>query len=298
MKIQFLILFLLLSCKVCISDTLDIRKFDYSKADSIALSFTKKYKSPEKLAKALIENLTTEHEKYRVIFKWVTNNISYNIANKNIDCRYTLKKGSALCSGYSNLIFELCKIANLECKIVNGYAKSYPKHIGKFNRTNHAWNLIKLNNNWYISDATWAAGYVSGRRFTKEFNNFYFLANPDEIKFNHYPAENDWFLTDDIFSLKDFEKMPIFRTQYFNLGIKTDKVLNGLLKNRLRFKFTSDSEIFSSSIKFDREKEFRQIHLEKDSDGYYIINLELDRYLKGPCRIYLNRESVIVFVKK
>ncbi|MBR9831075.1 hypothetical protein GYB57_02920 [bacterium] len=295
--ISFSILFLLIS-QVCFCDTLNLREFDYSKADSLALSLTKHFKSVDKLAQELTKDLETEHEKYRAIFRWVTNNISYNIANKNTDPKYTLKKQSALCAGYSNLILELCSSSNIKCKSINGYAKSFAKHIGKFNKINHSWNVVNLNGTWYISDATWAAGHVNGRRFTKEYDNFYFLSDPEQIKYNHFPEDNEWFLTENSFKLKMFEKLPIIKPPYFDLGITPEKELDGIIKNKLKFRFQSNQEIYRASLKFDREKEFRPIFIEKDEDGFYMIDMEFDDYIKGPCWLFFNGDAVMVFVKK
>ena len=68
-----------------------------------------------------------------IVEKNTTQNIYGAIVNKK-----------AICDG--------CNCCNLECLIVDGY-------IGDINENRyHAWNLVKVDNEWYIVDATWSLG--------------------------------------------------------------------------------------------------------------------------------------------
>ena len=56
-----------------------------------------------------------------------------------------LVDGSAVCEGYSRAMQLLLNTLNVECRLVNGVAGN----------TNHMWNLVKIEGEWYHLDATW-----------------------------------------------------------------------------------------------------------------------------------------------
>ena len=60
------------------------------------------------------------------------------------------------------------RLANLECKSESGQAKGADYFPGCFNPNSlssgpgpHAWSAVKLQGEWFLSDATWAAGATS-----------------------------------------------------------------------------------------------------------------------------------------
>lgn len=120
------------------------------------------------LVSKLIKNKNGDREKFDAIFTWVTSNIKYDYSefylpttfNPNTISRI-LKNKRTICLGYSNLMDTLCKLAGITNVTVYGYAKD-----GYFdvNDTiyvhNHAWNAVKLDNLWYLYDATWSKGKV------------------------------------------------------------------------------------------------------------------------------------------
>ena len=58
--------------------------------------------------------------------------------------------GGALCDGYALAYEYLMQRAGLTCIMVAGYAGS-----SEGNTEKHAWNLVKLDEDWYEVDATW-----------------------------------------------------------------------------------------------------------------------------------------------
>ena len=65
-----------------------------------------------------------------------------------------------MCTGYAYLIKELCFLANIESEIIDGYARTVRSNIDALDMANHSWNAVKLNNKWYLCDATWSSGYT------------------------------------------------------------------------------------------------------------------------------------------
>lgn len=173
------------------------------KFDSIAR--TKTYRGDlYVLVSQLTQNCTTETEKARAIFVWITDNIAYDYKafnkhklpkrpqpkkGKNYDfivaqwkVDYTdrvLRKSKAVCEGYSMLFNCMCDYAGLQTDYVPRYIKKTPDEIGRMGTNDHAWNGILLDGKYYFLDVTWAAGGCFTNKkgklagFTKRFNDFY-----------------------------------------------------------------------------------------------------------------------------
>ena len=168
-------------------------------ADSIALHAPANISGNiDSLASYLTANLETDIEKARSIFRWTANNISYDI-NKQItlfkntndfsqDATKVLKNKKAVCEGYSNLIYALCKRSGLTCEVVTGYAAEKDS---KTEPQPHAWNAIKINNEWKLLDATWAAGGMDEEKnvFRKSFDKSYFCMRADSFAQTQYPMD-------------------------------------------------------------------------------------------------------------
>ena len=71
----------------------------------------------------------------------------------------------AVCDGIADAYKYICNCCNLECVIVDGY-------IGDLSENKyHAWNLVKVNDEWYMVDATWNLGDDSSSYFmVKDLN--------------------------------------------------------------------------------------------------------------------------------
>jgi transglutaminase/protease-like cytokinesis protein 3 len=212
MKSSVLIVFIIAaSCTNLRGQISDFPGTDFTKADSIAeLHTAHSLKDLKGLAENLTATLLTDQEKFRSIFKWVCSNISvdYTLVTLNkrkrvrlqgakldkwnkkfnsIVFRTLLREHKTLCTGYAYLIRELAAHAGLTCEIVNGYAKPGGLAADAAISANHSWNLIRLNDKWYVCDATWSSGvfnYTSGE-FMKKYNDYYFLTDPTLFARDH-----------------------------------------------------------------------------------------------------------------
>lgn len=211
MTLRERIFIIFISCQLVYGQqSMDPTTFDYSKVDSIALNFPKKkYKSYTELVALLIENLQTDHEKLRVLFRWITENISYNYGNRSSDADKVVKSKKAVCIGYSTLLKEMCKSAGIECEIIIGYSKTKISDIDKkLKKTDHAWNAFKLYNKWYLLDVTWATSYYDDkkRKSIKSYNELYYLTPQIEQRDNTY------------FIKQKFEKAGVYELTLFLNG--------------------------------------------------------------------------------
>ncbi|MGZ4053900.1 MAG: transglutaminase domain-containing protein [Bacteroidia bacterium] len=193
----------------------------YKKVDEFVLSMKKRNKKTPVLAKEITAPFTSEEEKVRALFVWITNNISYDCVayhQKNapsgnfsyktqeellrkLDLYYsnvaalTLRNKKAVCEGYAVLFREFCKANGINCLLVEGRASENKDKIKKLRSrksfsTNHTWNKVQVNGVWYYIDVTWASGYCDKavKKFYKKFNSFYFLTPVDNLYPTH--AEN------------------------------------------------------------------------------------------------------------
>src|SRR5579872_2450201 len=132
--------------------------------------------SVESLAKYLVQPARSDGEKVRAIYRWVTDRIRYDVdsflSGKTGDnsTRAALDNRRVVCEGYSNLVRDLCKAAGIKVVKVTGRAKGVGYVPGaRGAQFNHAWNAVKIDDQWCLLDATWGAGDVNGKMFVKRF---------------------------------------------------------------------------------------------------------------------------------
>ena len=169
------------------------------------------------LAKQLAALGSTDKEKVRAIFRWITENIAYNVTpigrKKNTPVLFyeepddssaslpplnervaakVLYKGVAFCEGYARLFKTLCDHAGIKAEIIYGYARTNNnKRFG----VNHAWNAVYLDSAWHVLDVTWASGIVTfTNEYIRQYNDYYFLTPPEQFIRDHYPEDPQWSL--------------------------------------------------------------------------------------------------------
>lgn len=234
-------LFLILSLNITFAQISDFKSIDFSVADNIAkLHEGYELDNLPLLAHNLTYKLTTDVEKFRAIYTWVCTNIKgdsnqhnkvnrnrkkrlsdslnfakWNTEYKKIAFKKLLKYKKTMCTGYAYLIKELCFLANIESVIVDGYGRTVDANIEILEMANHSWNAVKLNNKWYLCDATWSSGYMDGNStFIKDYNDGYFLTDPKLFAKNHLPLDKKWLLNSNTTDLS-FTTSPIVYGETF-----------------------------------------------------------------------------------
>jgi len=184
--------------------------------------------SIDDLAEYLIEPADNDWEIARAIFKWIADNISYDLNYKSHHSSRVssvLQHGSSVCGGYSNLFDSLAWSAGLESKTIDGYSKGrgYQPCTELAGPSDHAWNVVKLDGRWYFVDCTWGAGHVDHEgEYIREFDEHYFLTPPEEFIYDHFPSDENWQLLDDPIDLAEFENMPLLKSAFFKYGLQLD----------------------------------------------------------------------------
>lgn len=102
----------------------------------------------------------SEAQKVQAIYHWITNNVAYdndNLTNDANKTKYTaygaLHDGKAVCQGFANLFYRMCMDNGIDCRIVTGTGTVTTDTSTK--EEPHAWNLVKVDGNYYLADATW-----------------------------------------------------------------------------------------------------------------------------------------------
>ncbi|MBV7269510.1 transglutaminase domain-containing protein [Winogradskyella luteola] len=315
----------------------DFNHIDFKKADSIALSYPNEglINLPE-LSLKLTSHLNTDVERFRAIYRWVCANIkndyslylknkykrerfkddSIKFKNWNTDFRKKLfnkllRKKQTICTGYAYLIKVLAEFSDLKCEVVQGYDRVSTTDTENLTLPNHSWNAVKLNEKWYLCDPTWASGipHPETNRFTFNYNDGFFLANPKLFAINHFPIEAKWWLLKgDIPTFEEFLNAPvIYGNAYRKLELHvapkqmhknikvSEKVIfkyqlkEPLDKSKIRFVIDSGSnqrKVKPTSIRF--KENLLNIEQQFDTSGFYDLHFYIDNDLISTYTVEVN----------
>ena len=267
----------------------DFEHSNFQKADSIAhLYKNEKLTNLPLLSYKLTYRLNTDAEKFRAIYMWVCSNIKsdYNLTtrilkkgkkyrndnNTFVTWNKTLKptfmkrllnEKKTMCTGYAFLLKELSKLSDIECKIINGYHKS-PNYDFEKPFINHSWASVKLNDKWYLCDPILASGYffIDENRFVFNYNDGFFLTDPDLFIKNHYPENKKWALLNNTYSFKKFIDFPIIYSTTYKY--KITPILPNQLKTKVNinesipFEFYVDSNVDIEKITLQQSNGWKE----------------------------------------
>ncbi len=260
----------------------DFKHINFDKADSISHSLENhRLNNLPLLAYKLTSNLETQVEKFRAIYIWVCSNIesdyifgektirkrkkfkndSISFYNWNNDVQASvfkrlLKDKKTICSGYAYLIKELSSLVDIPCEIINGYSRTVNTNVSKIDIPNHSWNTVKLNNKWYFIDATLASGYfyINENKFIKNYNDGYFLTEPELFSKSHFPLDEKWLLLKDKLTINKFVNAPLVygsSYKYRVIPVSPQKLVTTI----------SEGEKVDFSLKISNESKIDEVYL-------------------------------------
>lgn len=153
------------------------------------------------LAEIITDDMS-DYEKVKAIYDYMTYNIRYDYDHLN-DSTYKLQftayaalvQKTSVCQGYANLFYRLALECGIDARMIRGQA----------NGGGHAWNIVELNDKYYLVDATWDEGrtgnygYFLKKEFsdhetdaeflTAEFTAAYPMATADYVACTEHTAE-------------------------------------------------------------------------------------------------------------
>ncbi len=142
----------------------------------------------------------------------------------------------------------LCRCVGIPCYVVSGINKNAAYQVGEKiieEDLEAVWNAVLIDSEWRLVDVFWASVCLVGNRSSewtvmdvdgklvmdraegevKEgqtehyINEFFFLTDPDQLIYTHFPEEPVWQLLDDPISLETFESQVYIRERFFELGM-------------------------------------------------------------------------------
>ena len=157
-----------------------------------------KAKLDEKVSAALQEapNEASSYEKELYAHDYIIKNCAYDEESVELHKSDTVRaneqnaygalvEGKAVCEGYTRAFQLLCDKLGVDCWVIQGQAQGFE---GEDN-TNHIWNCVQLDGNWYYVDATWDDCEDAEAAATVEVDrHMYFNLTTDELKKDHVIA--------------------------------------------------------------------------------------------------------------
>jgi hypothetical protein len=157
------------------------------------------------LTQQITTGKTTDSAKVEAIYNWLTRNVSYDNARRRHregdtvlyqEPYNVVRLRKAVCMGYAKTFREMCRLSGIESYVIEGWAKSTS---GTLDGEGHAWNVVKINDIWYLTDATWDAGNPLDPKK-------YFLCPPSLFINTHLPHDPMWQLLTAPISVDCFTK--------------------------------------------------------------------------------------------
>ena len=312
---QLLFLFLLIS--------ITTNSQDFTKVDSLVLEYPR-FSKVENLASKIEQDFSTDKDKARAAFFWLTKNIRYNLKEyynpkprrynfryKNEDekqqklqahkdrlvAKAFLNK-TGVCEEYAQSFKKICDLLGLESAVIKGYVRNTPDEIGKYeSESSHAWNAVKLNDKWIILDATWAAGYENNRKWIRKFNNYYYNIPKEKMFKTHLPEDSIWILRFGRITKKEFYNQPIYGNSLLNSNASLISPKNGIIhinsskEITLKFKNLDPKAILSYTFKGMRFSQKPIITREKNISTVTIKNAQINSELS----LFINRKAALQF---
>ena len=116
------------------------------------------YDGAEKMLDEVLEDGMSGYEKEFAVYGWMIDNVSYDWSlgdrmeetpRESFTPHGGLVERKAVCLGYATTFQLLMDLAGVECATVVGASNN--------SRTDHAWNMVRLDGEWYCVDVTWDA---------------------------------------------------------------------------------------------------------------------------------------------
>ena len=174
--------------------------------------------SVDAVAKAIADGEPDPFLRIKAVHDWVADRIAYDAeayaARKYPpqDAATVFASRKAVCAGYAALFDAMSRAAGIEAAFVGGDARTARM---SEKGEGHAWNAVKLGDRWWLLDATWDSGSVSGTEFKKGYRTDYFFTPPDVFSVDHLPDDPKWQLRDAPLTRGDFLRQPMTSPAFF-----------------------------------------------------------------------------------
>lgn len=294
---------------------------NFDKVDNTVLKYPQFFKV-EDLASQIEKDFTSDIDKARAAFFWLAKNIRYDLKEyynpkqryysfnystieekehklqtlKNILVKKAFASKKGVCEEYAQSFKIICDLLNIESEVIKGYVRNDAREIDNIaSATNHIWNAVKINGNWLILDATWAAGYILNGRWVREFNDYFFNIPKDKMFKTHYPYDDIWLLNFDKMSLSEFYEQPLYNNTFLFSDAKLISPSIGTIHLESTEKLTFKFENLKTPIYylFSGEKYLKKANSKRAKN---ITTIEIKNPKKNTILIlFMNKRNAIQF---
>ena len=190
------------------------------------------FSEPERYLPDMVEsltgNVTSVTAKVKLLHDWICDNVAYDtdsFDNPSVafeqDYVSVLKKRRAICSGYTNLMNEMCRLAGVESVGILGYFKGFGSSCGADGgqTPNHTWNAVHADSQWQLVDVTWDAGFCDRKHFVKRYSTEWLTLTPEQFIYSHLPMEENAQYLKRPVSSEQFWAQPYVPGKFFEQGL-------------------------------------------------------------------------------
>jgi transglutaminase/protease-like cytokinesis protein 3 len=118
-------------------------------------------KTSDIIASLHLEGLS-DYEKVKAVNDYLVNAVAYDSTLAHKSAYDALDSGSTICRGYGLLAYKMLTKLSVPVRIITGTADGEP----------HAWNLVRVGDEWFNLDVTWNDSTASDRFFLKNNEDF------------------------------------------------------------------------------------------------------------------------------
>lgn len=203
---------------------LSIEKGHFSDGYTVRVYMQFQYKYPKKEIDTYYANMRTvadelkkesDFESVKAAYDYIINSVDYDYSYTNYLDYEGFRDGVMVCNGYSMALFHILADMNIPVRIVSGYAVDNDEVEG------HAWNVIKVDGEWYNADATWDDNgqgkdtqykyfLKSDEDFTNHFRSDEYKGYKRDISLTSYPLEGkiggEFTTSEDLSEHKDYSE--------------------------------------------------------------------------------------------
>ncbi|MBR7064937.1 MAG: hypothetical protein IKI31_07320, partial [Treponema sp.] len=213
----------------------------------------------KKIVGQIADTSKNEFEKVKMIHDAVALLVQYDAKSywagsvPQQDWQTVVSTKLAVCEGYSNLFKYMCDVAGVQCQKVSGYARGVGSSLideKSPDNSNHAWNIVNVNDAWYVVDCTWDSGYMDGRIARQKYTTDWLFLKPEHMIYTHFPSNSRNQLLRTPLTAKEFYNLPEIKPKFFDAFSVDEENLPSkkmIAKNSMRF-FYSLNEGFDISV--------------------------------------------------
>ena len=122
----------------------------------------------------------------KMVHDYLVSNLDYDSGageSHTYDIYGALVNHKCVCEGYAKAFKYLLNGLNIESTLVIGKGTN-----SRGESENHAWNYVKIDENWYAVDVTWDDPIIIGGGTSNEIQYKYFLKGSNVFDNDHFPT--------------------------------------------------------------------------------------------------------------